>query len=115
VGPQARNIDFESSQQAARLSSLLLSIDMASARGGSCGGRCLALPHLTAKLSHVGVDADGLACHLHWPMDCDRQVRVQSLLMGVVPSHHIMWASAALDHFFRRGSEAHAMGHLMWY
>jgi hypothetical protein len=34
------------------------------------GGYCLVLLRLAAKLSHVGVDVDGLACRLHQPTDC---------------------------------------------
>jgi hypothetical protein len=32
---------------------------------------CFAVLYLDAKLSHVGVDVDGLAYHLHRPMYCD--------------------------------------------
>jgi hypothetical protein len=32
---------------------------------------CFAVLYLDAKLSHVGVDVDGLAYHLHGPMYCD--------------------------------------------
>jgi hypothetical protein len=36
--------------------------------------------YLGAKPSHVGVDVDGLACPLHCPMACSRQMRGQGLL-----------------------------------
>jgi hypothetical protein len=35
----------------------------------------LCWPYLVAKSSHVGVDVDGLACPLHRPMTCSRQMR----------------------------------------
>jgi hypothetical protein len=52
------------------LSSQLLGVDVAGAQDGSWGGHRVALLHLVAKLSLVGVVVDGLAGHLHWPMDC---------------------------------------------
>jgi hypothetical protein len=32
--------------------------------------------YMAAKPSHVGVDVDGLACPLHRPTACNRQMRV---------------------------------------
>jgi hypothetical protein len=46
------------------------------------------LLYLAAKPTHVGVDADRLACPLHRPMACNHQTRGQGLLTGVVFSHH---------------------------
>jgi hypothetical protein len=43
-------------------------------------------PYLTAKTSHMGVDMDGLACPLHCPMACCRQMRGQGFLSGMVLS-----------------------------
>jgi hypothetical protein len=44
--------------------------------------------YLAAKLSHVGVDVDWLACPLHHPMAYSHQTREHSLLQGVVLSRH---------------------------
>jgi hypothetical protein len=48
----------------------------------------VALLYLAAKPAHLGVDVDGLACPLHHPMVCDRQMRGEGLLPDVVLSHH---------------------------
>jgi hypothetical protein len=47
----------------------------------------MVLLYLAAKSTHMGVDVDGLACPLHCPMACDRQMKGQGLLSGVVLSH----------------------------
>jgi hypothetical protein len=52
-------------------SSWLPGADVACGRDGSMDCLCLAVLYLDAKLSHVGVDVDGLAYHLHRPMYCD--------------------------------------------
>jgi hypothetical protein len=81
---------------------------------GSWGGHRLAVPRLAAKSFHVGVDVDGLACHLHWPTDCSSQACVQSHLMDVVLYHHIAWAGTTLGRLFW-GCEAPGMCRLMWF
>jgi hypothetical protein len=43
-------------------------------------------PCLVTKLSHMGVDVDGLPYPLHHPMACSRQTRGQGFLPGVVLS-----------------------------
>jgi hypothetical protein len=43
-------------------------------------------PYLVAKSSHTGVDVNGLACPLHHPMACSRQIRGQCFLPGTVLS-----------------------------
>jgi hypothetical protein len=45
--------------------------NVASTQDNFWGCHRLSLLHLVAKLSHVGVDVDGLVCHLHYPTDCD--------------------------------------------
>jgi hypothetical protein len=45
-------------------------------------------PYLVAKLFHMGVDVDGLACHLHHPMACNRQTGGHGFLLGAVLSRH---------------------------
>jgi hypothetical protein len=45
--------------------------------------------YLAAKPSHVGVDVNGLAYHLHRPIPCCCQMKGQSLLSGTVLSHRI--------------------------
>jgi hypothetical protein len=45
--------------------------------------------YLAAKLSHVGVDVDGLACPLHHPITCSRQMRGESFLSGTTLSHRV--------------------------
>jgi hypothetical protein len=49
----------------ARPSSWLPGVDVTAARDGFWGCHCLAFLGLAAKLSHMGVDVDGLACRLH--------------------------------------------------
>jgi hypothetical protein len=56
---------------------------------------CIVWLYLVAKLSHVGVDVDGLACPLHRPTVCDRQMRGQSFLSGAAPSHRTVVGSGA--------------------
>jgi hypothetical protein len=46
------------------------------------------LLYLAAKPTHVGVDVDGLACPLHYPMACGQQTKGHGLLPDVVLSHH---------------------------
>jgi hypothetical protein len=65
VEPQARNIGY----RAIRLSSWLLGVDVANAWDRYWGYHRHALLHLVAKLSHVGVDVDELACRLHRSMN----------------------------------------------
>jgi membrane-anchored protein YejM (alkaline phosphatase superfamily) len=43
---------------------------------------------LATKPSHVGVDVDGLAFPLHYPMTCSYQMRRQGFLPGASLSHH---------------------------
>jgi hypothetical protein len=64
------------------------------ARDGSWRRYFVALLYLAAKSAHVGVDVDRLACPLHRPMACGRQMRGQGLLLGTVLSHHYSWAMA---------------------
>jgi hypothetical protein len=45
--------------------------------------------YLAAKLSHVGVDVDSLACPLHRPMAYGHQMRGQSFLPGAVLSYRV--------------------------
>jgi hypothetical protein len=40
------------------------------ARDDSWTGSFTKRLYMAAKPSHVGVDVDGLACPLHWPMGC---------------------------------------------
>jgi hypothetical protein len=62
-------------------------------------GHHLALLCLVSKLPHMGGgNVDGLACCLHWPMNCGKHARAQSLLTGVVPSRHIAKAGVALSY-----------------
>jgi hypothetical protein len=42
--------------------------------------------YLVAKSSHVGVDVDGLACPLHWPMVHSCEIGNRAYLPGVVLS-----------------------------
>jgi hypothetical protein len=49
----------------ARLSSWLSSVDVAVTRDDFWGCHRIALLHVNTKLSHVGANVDGLACHLH--------------------------------------------------
>jgi hypothetical protein len=58
-------------QKAARLSSRLPGIDVASAQDFFWGCHRLALHRLATKLSNVGADADGLAFSLHRPTNGD--------------------------------------------
>jgi hypothetical protein len=71
---------------------------VASAQDGFLWCSRLDLLFLVSKLSLVGGDMEGLHCHLHRSMNYSCQVRVQSLLIGVVPSHRTIYAGAALDH-----------------
>jgi hypothetical protein len=43
--------------------------------------------YLVAKRSHVGVNVDRLAYHLHRLMTCDRQMRGEGCLLVVALSH----------------------------
>jgi hypothetical protein len=61
--------------------------------------------YLAAKPSHMGADVDGLAYSLHCPTVCSGQMREQSVLTGVAPSHHTFWGG---------GGEAPGAGYLMW-
>jgi hypothetical protein len=51
-------------------SSWLPSADVDGAWDGSWGCLYITLLYLGAKSSHVGVDMDGIACHLHRRTDC---------------------------------------------
>jgi hypothetical protein len=51
---------------------------------------------LVPKLFHVGVDADGLACPLHYPMVCSSQMRGCGLLPRAVLSHRAKVGGHAL-------------------
>jgi hypothetical protein len=44
--------------------------------------------YLAVKPSHMGVDADRLACHLHHPTTCSRQIWGQGFLSSDVLSRH---------------------------
>jgi hypothetical protein len=46
----------------------------------------------------MGDDVEGLRYPLHQPMDCSWQAWEQSLLTGVVLSHHTVQADVPLDH-----------------
>jgi hypothetical protein len=70
---------------------------MAGARDSSWGGHHHALLFLDAKLSHVGADVDGLAFHLHRPTDFGCKARIQSLLTGIISSHHSAQTDAISD------------------
>jgi hypothetical protein len=70
-----------------RHSSRFPNAEVDGAQDGSWRHRRFAQPYLAAKSSHVGVDVDGLACHLHHPTDCDCQMRGQSFLSGASLSH----------------------------
>jgi hypothetical protein len=54
-----------SSPRVTQLSSWLLGVNVAGAWDYIKGCHHIALPRLAAKLSHVVVDVDRLACHLH--------------------------------------------------
>jgi hypothetical protein len=70
---------------------------MAGAREGSWSGHHLALLCLATKLSHVGADVDGLAFRLHRPTDFGCKAPVQSLLTGIISSHHSAQTDAISD------------------
>jgi hypothetical protein len=53
-------------------------------------------PCLVAKPSHMGVDVDGVACPLYYPMACSRQTRGQGFLPGAVLSRRATVDNGAL-------------------
>jgi hypothetical protein len=59
------------------------------AREGSQRHFFMICPFLPAKSSHVGVNVDGLACPLHLPMACNRQMRGRVFMSGAALSHHV--------------------------
>jgi hypothetical protein len=75
-------ISSQSLERIARLFFGLPGVDMATVQDSFWGCHHLALLCLAAKLSHVGVDVDGVCCQL-WLTG-----RVQSPLASVVPSCH---------------------------
>jgi hypothetical protein len=83
------------------LSSRLPGVIAAGAWDGSWGGHHLDSSCLIAKTSHVGVDVDGSAYHLHWPTNCDKQTKAHILLTGVVPSHRVVKVGVALGYLPR--------------
>jgi hypothetical protein len=64
------------------------------AQDGSWRHHCLARLYLAAKLAHVRVDVDGLACPLHHPMMCGYQMRGQSFLLGAAYPIMLQWMVA---------------------
>jgi hypothetical protein len=81
-------------------SSWFLNAEVDGAQDGSWRHHCLARLYLAAKLAHVRVDVDGLACPLHHPMVYDYQMRGQSFLSGAALSHH---ATVVVAPFRARG------------
>jgi hypothetical protein len=73
---------------------VVLGAEVDDARDGSWRRCFTMLLYLAAKPTHVGVDLDGLACPLHRPMACSRQMRRQGLLSGAVLSRHYSGAVA---------------------
>jgi hypothetical protein len=57
---------------------------------------CFAWLYLPARPSHVGVNVDGIACPMHYPMVCVQQTMGQSFLSGVAPPIALYWAVAPL-------------------
>jgi hypothetical protein len=51
------------------MSSRLLGVDVADVRDGSWASLCSTLLYMNAKPSHIGVDVDRLAWHLHYPTE----------------------------------------------
>jgi hypothetical protein len=51
---------------------------------GDVASRCW--PYLVAMSFHAGVDVDGLACPLHYPMTCSHQMRGQGFQPDTVLS-----------------------------
>jgi hypothetical protein len=64
--------------------------------------------YLATKLSHVGVDVNGLACSVHCPLACSRQTRGQGFLPGGILSGHCIgwWCLSG-------GCEANRLGYSM--
>jgi hypothetical protein len=65
----------------------VLSAEVDGARDDSWRGRFTVWHYLETKLSHVGVDVDGLACLLHRPTVHSYQMRVQGLPLGTILSY----------------------------
>jgi hypothetical protein len=64
------------------------------AQDGSWRHHCFARLYLAAKLAHVRVDVDGLACPLHHPMVCGYQMRGQSFLSCAAYPIMLQWMVA---------------------